>query len=201
MKSAKLILASLGVLLIWLAVCPSAAQAETILYRIDFTVTDFHTHGSTLTGLPLPAYFTVDTETYHFTDAALRITLSTGGFWGPLFGCFSPCSLNTIYWLNELPWSTSEQRQNFISQFLNGGTWAIGSASSGSAQAVRFNDFYYTIACCGNGRHEGVSGTFTTTANAPLPESSSLFLLVFGLAGIVAIRKRKHSGLKSELLS
>jgi len=187
-----------GVLFVWLAVCPSAAQASPITYRIDYTLLNSNTtFGPTLPQAPLPTTFTYDPSTDLFNGLSMVWPSST---WTISFGFSASCGgfpwCGPAYDVNAL---TDSFRQSYLSELLNGGTWSAGTTAFGIDAQVSLGSLNFFALSVGNNMGDFASGTFTTTNTTitQAPEPSSLILLGAGLASIIAVKLRKpvHSSL------
>jgi hypothetical protein len=191
-STAAFALMSFGVLLVWLVVCPSAAQATSMSYRIDYTLLSSSTaYGPTLPGAPLPTIFTYDSSTDLFAGLTMIWPSSTGNIG---FGFSAPCGFG-----GSSPWCGSSYdvnalnvsfRQNYFSDLLNGGTWFAATTLVHTIDSyVGLDGLSFIALSTGNDMGDSASGTFTTTL---VPEPSSLVLLGAGLVSIVAVKFRKR---------
>jgi hypothetical protein len=187
-------------LLLHVLIFSPRAKADPITYKIEYTLLQSSTvYGTTLPGAPLPTIFTFDPNTSFFSGVTVRWPSTSSGSpstvqfivacpvedpfpWSNPFTCFLGSAINN--WNFYSP----ATRQQILSGLLSGGTWEIYTT-------IEFtNDVYISsplgsgvVLGGGNNMGDTAKGTFATTA---VPESSSLLLLGFGLAVVVAVKLR-----------
>jgi hypothetical protein len=180
---------TVGLLFVWLAVCPAAAQASPISYRIDYRLGSSSTvYGPTLPGAPLPTIFTYDPTTDLFNGLTMVWPTSTwniGFAFSSSYDCGSPWC-GSSYNVNFF---SASGRQSYLADLLNGGTWFAGTTQFGIDAGAGLGGISFIAISLGNNMGDSASGTFTTTQ---VPEPSSLIFLAAGFASLIAWKFTKQ---------
>jgi len=177
-----------GMLFVWLAVCPAAAKASPITYRIDYTLLNSHTtFGLTSPPAPLPTFFTYDPSTDLFNSLVMVWPTSSRTI-SFNFSSSYPCGRPWCDFTYNVNFGSPSDRQYILAMILNGGTWFAGTTTQGIDAGAGLGGISFISISNGNNMGDSASGTFTTMQ---VPEPSSLLLLSAGLASIIAVKFRK----------
>lgn len=181
-------LMSVSLFLTWLVTCPSVTEANPVPYQINYTLLSSSTvTGPTLPGAPFPTTFTYDPNTNLFSGFNV---IWPANFFNLLFSFLGNNLIG--YNLNNMP-----SPQNVLSDFLAGGSFALGTTTMGLDSWVDFSgigfsgnrfDYGFTNISAGNDAGDSISGTFTTSGPA-VPEPSSFLLLGVALCAVAVAMK------------